>query len=495
LKIQYDLGEGGWAIVARKVPPRPAGNPPLVFLLRGSGPADLEIKWVDQDQSVFGRKIALAGYPDWKPVVLYPADLEYWWGGDDKDAGLDRLELAVSGRGSGVALLDEIGWGKARWKATLPPVGPMRDPNAALGGVGFRQRRNEKMNPEDPLVLEWLRQLQDSSSPERALLPSQEDNALNLFNQALVAMAFMVKDERERAERILDFFAKSTKRDNDDPNLQNFFYKGEPRGFFQNFNLRAEGGQQAYHKSGASDRWMGDMAWLLIAYKYYEQEYDSNRYAGITQLLKDLLLSWLKEEGDAAYVQHGWRAGDARLHEGFGHPEGNIDCYAAFVLCGEHEAAAKVRRWLDAHLKGNQLPLDLYTWRVLAYGREAAEVLDIPEHDLRYRKTLRRNGEKVTGFFHAADPSVNNIWLDGTGHIACAYLTQGDRRRGFFYANQLDAFLIPRTLNGVKTRALPYTANKEGGYDWVRDDRGFVSVAAWYIFAKNSFNPMRREDW
>jgi hypothetical protein len=467
LKLESDLGEGGWVVIARKSEPPPGDDAPLVFLLKGTGPADLEIKWIDKDQSVFGRRVSLSAYADWTPVVVHPGDLEYWWGGDDKNAGLDRLEFAVSGKGSGSACLDEIGWGRKNWKSTLAPAGPLLDPDADRSGIGFRQRRSKELVPENKLVLEWLKQVQDLSSPEQALMPSQEDNSLNLFNQALVAMAFMVKDERERAERILDFFAKSTKRDNEDPNLQNFFYKGEARGFFQNFNLRADGGQPACHQTGNSDRWMGDMAWLLIACKYYEQKYDSDRYREITGLLKDLLVGWFKEEGAAGYVQHGWRGGDSRLHESFGHPEGNIDCYAAFILCGENERAKKIRAWLDQTLKGKNLPLDLYTWRVLAYGPEAAEVLNIPEYDLRYRKTVMRKGEKVAGFFHAADPVVNNIWLDGTGHIACAYLTQGDTRRGNFYANQLDAFLIKRTLDGVETRALPYTANKEGGYDWV----------------------------
>lgn len=83
--------------------------------------------------------------------------------------------------------------------------------------------------------------------------------------------------------------------------------------------------------------------------------------------------------------------------------------------------------------------------------------------------------------------------LDGTGHIACAYLAYGDKTRGYFYADQLDSFLMDKVINGVKTRALPYTANKTGGYDWVQPDKGFISVCAWYILAKNKFNPMTLE--
>jgi hypothetical protein len=122
-------------------------------------------------------------------------------------------------------------------------------------------------------------------------------------------------------------------------------------------------------------------------------------------------------------------------------------------------------------------------------------LLDIPDYDLRYRKILTVNGKQAMGFYNCPDININNVWLDGTGHIACAYIAYGDKTRGYFYADQLDAFLIDRVINGVKTHALPYTANKTGGYDWVRSDRGFISVCAWYIMAKNKFNPMTLEKY
>jgi hypothetical protein len=238
------------------------------------------------------------------------------------------------------------------------------------------------------------------------------------------------------------------------------------------------------------------MAWLLIAYKHYEKLHGrEQRYAEVTGLLKDLLMEWYTDAGDGpgGYVGHGWRQGDAYLHEPLGHPEANIDCYAVFRLCGETEYAGEIRTWLDRTVRGQSLPLDVYTWRAMAYGEPAARLLDIPEQDLRYRKTLTMGDREVMGFYHGADIAVENIWLDGTGHMACAYLTLGDPLRGQFYANQLDAFLIDREIGGVLTRALPYTANTAGAYDWVRTDRGFASVAAWYLFAKARFNPLRLE--
>jgi hypothetical protein len=333
-----------------------------------------------------------------------------------------------------------------------------------------------------------------------------EDIEAQTFNNSMVAMAFMLDGEKERAERILDFYARAIDKKNTDPTLQNFYYNGEARGFFQWVSIRDCNGPtdgelhsgnckaKAYHHTGKADRWMGDMAWLMFAYKFYEKEYNSHRYDEITSLIKNLLISWYKDDpAGGGFIQSGWRKGDVRLHEDSGHPEGNIDCYALFKLTGDLQIAEKIKKWLDIQLKDKKdWPLDLYTWRVLAFGKDA-DLLNVPDYDFRYRKILTVNGKQAMGFYNCCDIDANNIWLDGTGHIACAYIAYGDKTRGYFYADQLDSFLINQTINGVKVRSLPYTANKTSGYEWVRPDSGFISVCAWYIMAKNRFNPMTSE--
>ncbi|MBN2189859.1 MAG: hypothetical protein JW728_01445 [Candidatus Aureabacteria bacterium] len=493
LEIKYELKKGGgWVQFNKKISSGFSGKTPFSFLIKARAAGDMEIKFIDKDGSTFWRKIKLNGsYKDWQNIVVYDNTLEYAWGGDDNFDGLSEISLAFSGTGAGTVWLDEIGFSKEGLAASFPPAGPVIDPDSELSGIGDRQRRAEKLMPEDKLVLEWLKVVQDASSPEKQLLPSMEGNQAQTFNNALVAMAFILKGEKERAERILDFFSDMTFESNPCPLIQNFFYKNEPRGFFQYVVLTASGGTPAYHNPGNSDRWMGDMAWLLIAYKYYEKTYSSDRYRKIEGLLKGLLKSWYKgEDSTCGYVRHGWRDGDSRLHENHGHPEGNIDCYAAFLLCGENDYAKKIRKWLDKSIKGKSLPLDLYTWRVLAFGSDYAGLLNIPEYDLRYRKTVDFNGKKAVGFYHSPDNEINNVWLDGTGHIACAFISCGDKQRGYFYANEMDKFIVGRKINNIMLKALPYTANKSGGFEWVRQDRGFISVAAWYIFAKNGFNPL-----
>lgn len=497
LKIDYQLKPNSWVIIRTKFDKIPDRTKPLTFFIKADAGCDFDIKFIDEDGSEFGRKVSLAGkYKEWTPMAVYMKNVEYWWNGDKKFSGLKTLELGFAGTGRGKIYLDEMGINNKKLTTSLSPAGPQLDPNRDLEGFGFKQRRHKKLKKENPLVLKGLKIIQDTSSPKKMLLPSMEDNQAQTFNNVLVAMAFIIKNERKRAERILDFFASATIVTNKNKNLQNFYYKGEARGFFQEVSLRKTKKSKAYHHDGNSDRWMGDMCYMLFAYKLHEKKYKSKRYNKMVKLLSDLLISWYKEinDGEMGYVQDGWRKGDKKLHEQGGHPEGNIDAYAVFKLIGEEEKAMKIKRWLDSVLDDrNNLPLDQYAWRVLAYGKEYGELLDIPEYDFRYRKTLKFNKKTIMGFYHGPDIEINNMWLDGIGHMACAYFSVGKKYRGNFYANQLDKFLINRKLNKTMTKALPYTPNKSGVYDWVDASKGNISVAAWYIFAKNKFNPLTLE--
>jgi hypothetical protein len=248
------------------------------------------------------------------------------------------------------------------------------------------------------------------------------------------------------------------------------------------------------HAPPSVDRWMGDMAWLLLALLDHQQAFGDDRYAKLTDDIADLLRSWYvpSPNGKGGYVQHGWRRGDSKLHEDHGHHEGNIDCCAVFLLIGEEQLAKEIRVWLEAELTGrNDLPLDLYTWRVLAFGEGQAELLDIPDFDLRYRKTVPFRGHKVVGPYSGPAPEIDNVWLEGAAHLACAYSSVGNAARANFYANQLDAAIIEDRVGGKMFHSIPYTTNRAGDYGWVNPDEGFTSTAAWYILAKRQFNPLR----
>ncbi len=489
IEFCYTLANSGWISLSTNLNFNTVDHP-LVFWYRSGSNDVLEVKFFDTDGSVFGKSLLLENtYGLWQHVVLYQYSAAYQWGGNETFGDLKKIELVVSGNGTGTLWFDEIGMGKEGLISPYPPAGPVIDENSMLEGIGFLQRRDSVSVPEDPMILEYLKLMQDISTSAQQLLPSMENDQAQTFNNALAAMAFMIKGERERAERIFDFFLSATDTNNSDMYLQNFFYNGEARGFYQDFSI------STYRdESHTADRWMGDMAWLLIACKHYQVRYGSDKYDRLIAMIRDLLLSYFIDLGSQGYVQHGWIDGDTQLHESFGHHEGNIDCYVMFKMLGLHDHANKIKNWLENQLNPlDDLPTDLYAWRVLAFGDEYAELLNIPEYDLRYRKIIEYDSAQIMGFYHKADISVNNFWNDGTGHMACAYLACGDKNRGYFYGNQLGQVIKEKTISSIPVHYIPYTLNTTGGYDWVDTSKGFISDMAWYIFAKNEFNPFYYE--
>jgi hypothetical protein len=375
--------------------------------------------------------------------------------------------------------------------------------NPALIYPGYSLTSNEE------LVLNYLKSIQDNFSQNHWLVPAMEDNSGQTFNNALTAMAFILSNEKERAERILDFYATRTDSSNSIINKQNFFFNGQARGFFQNVDLNNS------YNPFVCDRWMGDNVWLLFAYKFYEKQYGFSSkplYTQVTVYIKNLLVDFYIDDptGHGGFVRHGWRWGprnsstpqnDYQLHEfdqqgnPVGHEEGNIDAYAAFKLLGLDEKALKVKEWIDyrmTQLGSSGLPLDLFSWRSLAFCNDGLYyklLVNVPENDFGFKKVVNFNGKLAVGFFSRDDNTVNNVWLDGTGHMACAFYSSGFADKGDYYSAQLDSFLISRIIGGSISLALPYTANKTGGYDWVDITKGFSSACAWYIFAKHRFNP------
>lgn len=519
VRLSYELADGGWANLSAPLAGRAPVDAPVTLAFAVKKPVTLELKFIAADGGTFGQRVAVAPVGgEWRTLTIYPSEAEHWWGGGEKLGKPASYDLAISGAtGAGSVTIARLERGKpgipssfgknanaaaiARLKPPLlvaPRHGPRLDPDRNLPGYGVRQRRSKTLTPEDPLVLAWLEAVQDAGSPARRLLPSTAggDDG-QTFNNALAAMAFARHGERDRMERILDFYRDTAAdKDNADPTLQAFYLNGEARGFYQRVALRKVGDTAPMHAFPGADRWMGDMAWLHLAMLDHQRTFGGTRYNGVMRQIRDLLVSWYVDDpaGHGGYVQHGWRRGDAQLHEATGHHEGNIDCFALFTLVGEPRLPQNIHKWLDSQLAGkNDLPLDLYTWRVLALDGRRPELLDVPDFDLRYRKTVPFHGRTLIGPYTGPmeDDAQANVWIEGLGHLACAYAAAGNLDRANFYANQMDAAIIDETIGGQATHGLPYAAIATGDFSWLNADQGFTSTAAWYVLAKHRFNPLR----
>jgi len=487
LVVNYKLPPGGWVNMDIDLPDYSDHHPFVFHIYNTSDTGSIELKFTDADGSVSGIRVPCNEFNDgWRHVVVYPENTQYWWGGDNVAGQPVRFSIAFASTilTTHTVYLDETGIGKPGLWTSFPST---LDPNRDLPGIGFLQRRHFEMTPEDPLVLDYLKHLQDLSSSAGRLLPDYAGGTVaQTFNNSLAALAFITKNEKERAERILDFYQLATDSNNTDIKKQNFFYNHQARGFYQNTGI------ESLSDPGASDRWIGDMAWIFFACKHYEETYASDRYEYIMKLIRDLFISYFFDAGIGGFIQSGWRKGDEKLHETSGHHEGNIDCYAVLKLYGDHTIAQDLKIWLDNELDGkSSLPLDLYTWRCLAFGsldESYRRMPDIAEQDFRYRKIIHVNGTDVMGFFSEADIYTDNFWNDGTGHASCSYQAYGDMQRGYFYANQMDALIIRQIFGNDTTHGIPYTLNNEG-YPWVDTSMASLSSSAWYILAKNGVNP------
>jgi len=354
----------------------------------------------------------------------------------------------------------------------------------------FKDEINEAHLDE---VLSWMKINQDTTLPGKNLLASSYGGGLaQTFDNSLAALAFITLGEKERAERILDFYQNATVKNNTDPLLQNFFLNGEPRGFFQYMAVRDMDDAKKFHAARKSDRWMGDMAWLFMACKQYELKFNSNRYNHLINLIANLFKSWYIPENGGGYIGSGWRQLDVKLHEKNGHHEGNIDAYAVFKMIGDDNYADKISRWLLPLIEGENRPLDLFAWKVLAFAPGFADDLNILEITPGYKKTCKFHGKNVVGFTSSRN-NHTNIWTDGLGHIVCAYEAIGNSEKADFYLRQMDKLVMRKLINGQQTASLPYTATNSPGYEWVNPDKGCLSGAAWYIMARKKFNPMQLE--
>jgi hypothetical protein len=123
-------------------------------------------------------------------------------------------------------------------------------------------------------VYAWL----DSQQLPNGLVESAENsNMCSLYDNALGVMAFSVKGDFARAERILDFFQSNLGAE----------MKTEPGGYGQ---FRGRDGKTF----GNPHRWLGDNAWLLIALNNYHKLAGNQKY----QEMASTIEAWIRSLQD-----------------------------------------------------------------------------------------------------------------------------------------------------------------------------------------------------
>lgn len=338
------------------------------------------------------------------------------------------------------------------------------------GLVGCATTASRRDDAHSRKAYDWLCAQQ---GPHGILGNQDGESFAGLYPNALAAMAFLERGDRERCERVLDFF-----------DARRAELRAKPGGFPQFYDA-------ATGKTHAdSDRWMGDNCWLLIALNHYAARTGSDRYRAMAGEIADWLVGLQDADGGiwAGFNKDGPMKAKST--------EGNLDAVAA--LTSRPEARAKIERWLWERMwipeegrfrMGSTDPnpaLDTSSWGVLALGQRAWPSMEFAERTLRVEKRSDANGKLITGFTDFV--GKDRIWLEGTGEMACAYRVSGRERDALFYIGELEKALVPSAAH-PGTMSIPCHTNDpswDGGAT-----KGFVPSVCWYLFAKWNFNPMQ----
>jgi hypothetical protein len=298
----------------------------------------------------------------------------------------------------------------------------------------------------------------------------------------LAAIYFLHLGERQRAERILDFFQGQIQTE----------LLAQPGGFYQFRNVEGKEG---------SSKWLGDNAWLLLALNHYEEAYGAAKYGEMQALLE----TWIRSLQDL----DGGLLGGTR-ENGTNFPKVTEGMITAFKAVRGYDRFHQrlleylhTNRW-DSNEKlllswpENQdyrLALDVHTLGSAIFPELANDLLK-EAHRFKTVQALTLTGEPIEGYCFDEDKDV--VWLEGTAQMAVALKSAQRHAEADAILAQLDkAFIKSGSYPGAQ--GLPYAANPGTGYEneplWAHVDLApALSATLWYRFAKEGFNPFGEAD-
>ncbi len=332
------------------------------------------------------------------------------------------------------------------------------------------------------------------------------------YDQALAIFVFLLFEEEEKAERILDFYLNEIKQGR---RIYN--------GYF------TDGSVFEYVRHSGPKPWLG-----LAVLKHIESTGDDT-YLPIARHIAEFLVEMQDEEGGiVGGPEVTWYS-----------TEHNVDVYGFFRLfsrlTGEAEygeRAVKVKNWLARYAytdhkvpikrgKGDAtIATDTYAWSITSLGPETLYELGMdPEMILEYARQKckatvnfeRPDGRvvEVQGFDFSKARNIGRggvVSGEWTAQMILAYQIVADYFKGrdsqrynkyleksIFYANELQKMVIVSPSRvGRKDPSLPYASASfaDTGHGWrtPRGNRtGSLASTAYFLIAYKGYNPLRLE--
>lgn len=273
----------------------------------------------------------------------------------------------------------------------------------------------------DPSI-SWVFEMQ---APSGLLESAENTNVVSLYDNALAAIFFIHLGERAKAEAILDYFHQQRETE---------LLSGSG-GFYQ---LRTVNGEEK------RNRWLGDNAWLLMAFRYYEEQYQNEKYrataADITAWIRALqdtdggLKGGIRENGnDYPKVTEGIITAFMAVN-GFDQMHCNI---LSFLKAQRFDPIDNVLlSWPEN--PAYAYALDVHTLGAAIFPDLESSLLSKTER-FKTERTLSVSGERITGYCFDEDRDV--IWLEGTAQMAVALQRAEQQDRAAFLISQLEKSL------------------------------------------------------
>ncbi|MFH1767961.1 MAG: PilZ domain-containing protein [Candidatus Omnitrophota bacterium] len=447
-------------------------------------------------------------------LALKETDLSQW---EKKyrgvlEKGVKSQEGAVQLKDSMVGLEKEIAVLKKENGLLKEKISQSQQTQTALV-LAYKKKEKETSLTSGKIIegmYEWICNRQDL---KRGLVLSYEgdknlDKVSFSYDQALAAVVFLIFDDKQRAERILDFYLNEVRSGRP---IYNAYY--------------TNGGVFEYVIHSGVDAWVG-----LASLIYFKQTKDNKHLAVAKKIAETLVDMMDKEGGIVGGPNLSWYS-----------TEHNLDSFAFFKMFYEVSGnkeylriSEKIKKWLDEYAytdkgvpvnrgKGDAtIATDTYSWSITALGPQALislkmdpeEILDFAVKNCEVNTTVTRQNiaVKVSGFDfakarHLARGGV--VSCEWTSQMILAFEIMADyyREKDFnkyrvyidktvLYAAELQKMVInsPSPV-GKANPTLPYasSANVDTGHGWrtpYGDRTGSLASTAYFLIAYRGFNPL-----
>jgi hypothetical protein len=253
------------------------------------------------------------------------------------------------------------------------------------------------------------------------------------------------------------------------------------------------------------DRYVGAMAWAVMAANFFEWETGDNRFAPMARRALAYLQRF-RIVDPGSDLRGAFTMGPVR--PGVVSTEHNIDCYAAFLWRGRLDrnalhlqVAADIRDVLFRRLideSGSQdsgrffhvgsvtdvIHLDVQTWAMLAFGASSRdsrldEALGTAERVLTVKGGQLGSVSGIVGVDDSERPSTSRkVWAEGTEGMVAALFSRGETARALRLHRETMRY---QSASG----GIPYATENDHGWSTAPA----VAATGWFVL--NGLNPLR----